>query len=184
MKKFLEIFEESKTTGKVIAIRMNDDDDDFWLGVITDYNEHVFALNHYGKSGRHDGTIIALVDDIESLDYDNDYNAAYEYLIGISGSPKMETHFTLPKGENWAFELLKSIKSLPTFLSIGFGNDILIFGQLISFDEEQVTLIPIEGLGQTDGKSTYRVSDITEIQFNRIEDIKRQKLYEWRQTKK
>lgn len=183
--KFRDLFEESKQNHTLISVYLYGDvDDKFWLGTVIGYNKHLVALSLFGLYGIYDGTIILAQEDIESIEYNTKYTTAYQYLLENTESKKAAVQFTLPDAENWQFELLKSLDKDAAYLAIGIDVDAAVFGKLVSFDEDHITLIPISKLGEADGFATYNVADITDFHFNRAEDLKRQKLYEWRLNKK
>lgn len=184
MKKFLEILERSKKNKEVISVRMNDDEDDeFSLGIVLEYTDTVFALNSISRYGHWDGIIIAEIENIDSFDRGDEYTLAYQHLISVSKSENRLVKFKLTQSKNWQFDLLKSVKDKNVFLSIGIKKGFLMFGKLLSFDKEQVSITPITRIGKGDGESTYKISDITDIHFNRLEDLKRQTLFEWNKKK-
>lgn len=183
MKAFLDILKQSKNEGKLVGLRMkNDDGDDFYLGIITDFNEILFVLNTVTKLGYYSGQTIDLIENIESIDYDDEYNEAYQYLINQINSPNKLIDITLPTNDNWKYGVLKGLKKSVKYITLDI-DDSSIFGKLISFDKESVTILGISNIGKSEGKSIYRLSDVTGFTFNNLEDNKRAFLYEWRESR-
>lgn len=179
-----KILQDSKENKSIIGIRIIDEDDKFWCGYIVDFNETLIQIQSYSESGQPDGIIIEKIENIESIDSDDQYSAAFQYLIGkqdkiISKPNKIE----LPNSESWQYDFLKKYKLTNQILSLEFDEDFTIYGKITDLDSELVKIETIGRLGDLDGFSSYRLNDIKAIGIDNIESMKRKILFDWNEKK-
>jgi len=103
-----DILNKSKEQKKILGIWMYDDDDGFWSGYVKDFNEELVFIQHFTKYGKPDGVIVERIENIESIDFDDDYSRLMEYVIQNSDKLDIEPEvkFEITESENWQFELL------------------------------------------------------------------------------
>jgi hypothetical protein len=73
-----KLLSHSKTTKTVIGIRKYNNEDEFYVGYIVDYNDTLIVLQHISKFGLEDGL---LVEKIESFEAEDDYIKSYQLLF-------------------------------------------------------------------------------------------------------
>ena len=179
------IFEDSKQNKKIIHIKLNIDEDSFWCGYITDYNEEFVILHHFTKYGKSDGEIIEQIDRIESVEFDDDYSKCLQYIIDNSWEIDVEADLdlSLPKTDNWQFEFLSQ--------QVGLKNSITRIelltetysGFIIKLNEQHVLMHLIDIQGTDQGFATYQVEDVLSVRVNDMEARKRLLLYNWKKSK-
>lgn len=177
-----KILEESKKKKKIIGIRKYNDDEEFWCGYIIDYNEDNILIQHYTKFGKPDGVINERICDIESFDTDNDYSKSYQYLIKNNHKLDQQTSLIieLKNSDNWQFDTLQQLYSKAEVVSLEINNEDWVVGLITELNTEYINLTLIGKLGEYEGKTTYRLSDISSIHYNRMEERKRKLLYDWK----
>jgi hypothetical protein len=179
-----KILQDSKDNKSIIGIRIIDEDDKFWCGYIIDFNETLIQIQSYSESGQPDGIIIEKTENIESIDSDDQYSAAFQYLIGKQDKMVIKPNkIELPNSESWQYDLLKKYKLTNQILSLEFEEDFTIYGKITDLDSELVKIETIGRLGELDGFSSYRLNDIKAIGIDNIESIKRKILLEWKEKK-
>jgi hypothetical protein len=164
---------------------MYGDVEKFWCGYITDFNEKFIQIQHFSKSGQPDGLILEKIANIESIDTEDDYSLAFQYLIEnqdklIEIKPEK---FELPNSENWQYDFLEKYKMTNQIISMEFEDDFTIYGKINELDLEIVKIETIGDLGDLDGFGNYKINDIKTIRLENIESIKRRLLSEWRKKK-
>lgn len=182
----IKVLQASKENKQLIGIRKYGDEDDFWCGYIHDSNEDLVYIQHFTKFGKSDGLIIEKIDNIECFEFDDEYSKSYQYLI--NNHDKLESlksiEIIIVDSENWQFEILKQLSEHDRLIKIEINNDSAYTGSIAEFDNEMISLACVGNLGEDEGKALYRLSDITSIQFDRMEERKRQLLYQWRKNRK
>jgi hypothetical protein len=178
---FESILSESKSTKKIIGFNMFGSNGDFWCGYVLDYNSEVVIIQHFTKHGIKDGLIIEKLENIQSIDSDDDYSIAFEYLTANSAKILTQTipNVQLTYAGDWKMEILQFCKSNEIIVSIGMNNEINITGFIKELNDELVRIRCIERLGETESISYYRVSEIENIHIEKSEDRKRRLLYDW-----
>jgi len=71
---------ESKNTKKFIGLWLYDDDETFWSGYVEDFNDEFVNFRHFSKYGKPDGMIVERIDNIKTIDFDDNYSEAMKYL--------------------------------------------------------------------------------------------------------
>ena len=179
------ILQESKDNKRIIGIRVYRDDEKFWCGYISDFNETLIQIQHFSESGQPDGIIIEKIENIESIDSEDKYSTAFQYLIeNYEKINQIEPiQIELPNSENWQYEFLKKTEKTDNILTMEFEGDFTIYGKINNLDSENAKIEAIGNIGDVDGYSTYRLKDIKAIRINNVESIKRMILLEWRKDK-
>jgi len=108
---FYKILENSKANKELIGLWKYNDDEGFWCGYVINFNENFIKIQHYTKFGKKDGIIIAQMSDIESVDFQDDYAQAMQYVI--DNADRLDNEVTipidLPQSEGWQLEYLKEL---------------------------------------------------------------------------
>ncbi len=179
-----KILQESKDKKKVIGIRMYGDDENFWCGYITNFNDYLVLIQHFTDYGQADGIVIEKIENIESIDNNDNYSSSFQYLIENQNNLDQKQYYSdLPNFENWQYDLLKRFNKVDQIVSLEFDEDIVIFGNIKDLDYEYIKLQTIGNLGDIESISTYRITDIASIRIDSEESIKRKILLEWKLKK-
>lgn len=179
-----KILQESKDDKKIIGIRIYRDDEKFWCGYIIDFNENLVLIQHFTEFGQTDGLVLEKIENIESIDSDDNYSSTFQYLIESQNDIKTESkNIDLPNSENWQYDFLERFKITNQIISLEFEDDFTIYGEIENLDSEFIKIKTVGNLGDLDGHSTYRLSDITAIRIDNVESTKRKKLLEWNMKK-
>jgi hypothetical protein len=179
-----KILNESKTDKKIIGIRLYGEDDEFWLGYIEDYNDKIVQLRYFDKLGREDGLVIEQQDNIDSIDFDSEYEKTYEYLINKQNDlNKIERIIEFKNSDDWRIKYLTDFKNKGILISIEFNKDIKIWGYIQDLGAGDLIINGITHLGEDDGKTIYKIDDITAFRLGDKQSKLRQQLNEWRKNK-
>jgi hypothetical protein len=181
-----KILSHSKKTKTIIGVRNYNDGDDLYVGYIVDYNDTLIVLQHITKFGLEDGLIIEKIDNIESFDTEDDYLKSYQFLIKNVNKIQKQTvkSIKLSGGENWQYEMLKSKFDKGKMVTIELNkDDFVTHGYIVDFDETYIQFNSIDKLGNDEGQSIYKLSDISGLTIDRFESRKRQTFYDLKKKK-
>lgn len=179
----LDILEKSKREKKFISIWLYGDG--FWFGFVKKFTEDFVLLQHYTKFGKPDGLIILKIENIESIDFEDDYSRAMEYLVEnaekIDQDSEIEIDITHP--ETWQKDILEDqIGRRDRIVRVQINEDNFYNGFVEWCNDENLILSLIGKDGEDEGKSIYKVEDISSIRINDLENRKRILLYNWRKA--
>lgn len=183
----IDILEKSKKDKKFIGIWLYNDNDAFWSGIVKDCTDDFVILQHYTKYGKPDGLIIEKIENIESIDFDDDYSRAMEYLIENSTLIDIdaEIRITINNPETWQKDILDDqIGKRERIVRVQINNDNYYSGFVEWCDDDNLILTLVGKEGQDEGKSVYKIEDINSIRVNDIENRKKLLLYNWRKNNK
>ena len=182
MNELNKILQKSKDRRKIIGIRMFGDEGDFWSGYIVDYNKNLFVIQQFTEFGQLNGLLIEEIANIESIDSDDEYNQAIQYLYETQAQKSSEKlNFELPEVENWQNEIISNISS-DKVISIKFKSEFVIYCKILNVDKEFMKISGIGNLGEFDGVSIYRTNQISAIWIGDEESKKRNMLYKKKNT--
>ncbi len=178
-----DILRKSKEENKLIGVWILNDDEGFWCGYVSFFSEDILVLNHYTKYGKKDGIIVEKIENIESIDYDDDYLKGLEFIIDNDKKLEIEEQIdiVIDNVENWQNDVLENVVgNTNRIVRIQINNDNFYNGLVDWLDEQGVALTRIGDEGQILGKSVYRVSNINSIRINDMDNRKKLLLYKWR----
>ncbi|MEQ9165039.1 MAG: hypothetical protein RLO12_02180 [Fulvivirga sp.] len=181
----IDILEKSKSDKKFIGIWLYNDDDGFWSGIVKDYTDDFVILQHYTKYGKPDGLIIEKIENIESIDFDDDYSRAMEYLIKNSEliDVDSEVEIKINNPETWQKDILDDqIGKKDRIVRVQINHNNYYSGFVEWCDEDSLILALIGDEGQGEGKSIYKIEDINAIRVNDLENRKKLLLYNWKKA--
>jgi hypothetical protein len=178
----LDIIKNSKKNKEIIGIWKYNDNDGFWAGYVTDYNEELVTIKHFTKYGKSDGTIIERIENIKNIDFKDDYAKAMQYIVENSEELDKDADFEikLSNSEDWQEEILKQLEGTNQITKIEISNDGFFSGFITKVSESDFILHCIGEMGEDEGTVVYRIEDVTAIRVNDIENRKRAMLFEWR----
>ena len=177
---FKKILQESKNNKKLIGFRNYEDEDKLWCGYVKDFNDDLVLVQHFTEYGEMDGLILGKIEDIESVDSSSDYCSAIQYLAEYKNSSNDEcNNLDLPDSDNWRFDFLDKFKKTDRIIAVEFVGDYTIYGIINDLDTEFLTLRGVGQIGDLNGFSTYRLSNIKAIMIDNFESLNRKILLDW-----
>ncbi len=180
-----DILKKSKDNKEIIGFCKYSDDDGFWAGYVKDYNEKLVTIQHFTKYGKSDGIIVERIDNIKSVDFDNDYVKAMQCLIDYSSQLDNEDLFELElnESEDWQNEILKQIEGTQRIVRLEINGSDYYSGFVTQLSEYDLIIRCVGDMGEDEGTAIYRIEDITAVCVNDIENRKRLMLFKWRNTR-
>lgn len=188
MKKTLlkEILDDSKKNKKLLSFKIYSEEG-FYCGYVSSYTDSLVNITHYTKYGKCDGIKIIRIEDIQSIDYENDYSFIMEYTIANSEKINNITpvKIKLPKSENWIYEILKEYVNSEDHIiqiEVGTSDDDSFMGFVMKLDQEFILLRVVSNYGLDEGPTLYKLEDITSIRINDSYSVRAMLLYHWRKS--
>lgn len=172
-----ELLEKSKVKKKLIGIDLYADEG-YWCGIILDFNEDTFQLQHFTKFGEKDGVTIDEISKIERIDFGDDYLKSIEFLIEhqekLKENPHKNRFFEDLVGEDWQTLALTPYLNEKNFLiSISISGDSTYRGFVEKIDDYSFFFKCIGELGENKGYSMFKFDDVFSIKINDLECRKR-----------
>lgn len=182
----IRLLERSKLTKEILEFWQYGNTDNFWAGYVIDYNETLVLIQHYSKYGQKDGILIWPIDKIQNIDYGNDYISCLQYIIEqVNDQSGIEFTFNLPNHDEWQFDLLVQLEGNQDFFtSTELNGGSLYTGFIHDVTEEDFVISCVSYIGNDEGKSLYKVNEITGFHLDDIDNQKRFKLYQWKNSSK
>jgi hypothetical protein len=178
-----EILENSKKDQKFIGVWVYNDTDGFWTGYVEDYTADYVYLRHFTKYGKPDGIILERIDNIQSIDFEDNYSEALQYLVENHHllDKQDEIFFPIPTTDNWQYEVLQNyVGNLEIIVRLQLDDDNEYTGLVHKISEEFIVINCIGTEGHDEFFSLYKLSDIKTIRINDMDARKRLLLYNWR----
>ena len=176
-----QLFEISKTNKKIIGVRMYENEDDFWIGYIENYNDEIIQFRQFDSLGIDDGVLVEKQENIESIDFDSDYEKTYEYLIkSIYNLNEIEEIVSFKNSIDWKKEYLAEFKQRNELISFQFGKENRIYGYIKDLTEKELMINAIGRLGEDEGITIYKIDEIKAIEFAGRKSKLRTELNKWR----
>ena len=171
-----DILQKSKDEKKLIGIWIYGDSDGFWSGYVQDFNDEFVVLKHFTKYGKPDGVLIEKIDNIECVDFDDNYLNGLEYLI--RNSEKLDkdptTNIELSNTENWQYEILEEfVGDRNNIVRIQINNDNYYSGLVTWIDYDSLVLNLLGNEGEENGSCFFKLEDVTMIRINDIANRKK-----------
>jgi len=177
-----KIFEVSKTDKKIIAIRKYGNEDDFWLGYIENYNDKIIQLRLFDSQGIDDGVVIEKQENIDSIDFDSNYEKTYEYLINrIYNLNEIKEIISFKNSVDWKKEYLEEFKQRNDLISFQIyeSEGLIIYGYVLDLYDKEFIINAIGRLGEDEGKTIYKIDDIVTLKFASRKSKLRAELNNW-----
>lgn len=179
------ILEKSKNEKLIIGIRIYGDEDKIWLGYIEDYNEKIIQLRYFDQFGFEDGLVVESQDNIESIDFESNYEKTYQHLINKRQDiSKIDKIIDFKDTEDWRAEYLHDYVMRNEILSLGFNAGTILYGFVCEVAENEFVFNTIGNIGEDEGKTVYKIEDISSFRFADKKSKLLQELYIWRKTNK
>jgi hypothetical protein len=181
-----EVLEKSKKYKEIIGIWKYNDDDGFWAGYVKEYTEELVTIQHFTKYGKSDGIIVERIDNIQSIDFDDDYAKAMQCLVDYSTVLDKDENFKLELNDNqdWQIEILKQLEGTDQIVRLEINGSDYFSGFITKLSASDLVLYCVGKMGENEGTVIYRIEDVTAVRVNDIENRKRAMLYKWRKARK
>jgi hypothetical protein len=178
---YSEIFDRSMEEKKPLSLLKSDDSDDFWFGIVVDYNEDVVELQLFDGYGEFDGYMVTETDYVMGVEYDDEYEMTTAYLMAENDftayAPASEVKLKASKNMYHALVSLMD-KNIP--VAIGIDEEPRM-GYLEKVSPEGFELRAFDHLGDARGRYLCTVESVEFIQYFSKKVKKSSLLYEWRQ---
>jgi hypothetical protein len=182
----IRLLERSKLTKELLAFWEYGNTESFWAGYVIDYNETLVLIQQYSKYGMKDGVLIWPIDKIKNIDFENDYLSCLQFMVEkVNDQSDMTLHLNLPDHDEWQFDLLVQLEGNRNLLtSTELNGENFFTGFIQDVSEEDFVISCISQIGNDEGKSHYKVNEITAFQIGDIDNQKRFTLYQWKNSSK
>ncbi|HAI36785.1 MAG TPA: hypothetical protein DCM40_00900 [Maribacter sp.] len=179
-----EILKKSKENKEIIGIWKYNDDDGFWAGYVKDYNEELVTIQHFTKYGKSDGIIVERIENIKSVDFDDDYAKAMQCLIDYSSELDKDNPFEIELNDNeeWQIGILKQLEGTDRIARLEINGSDYFSGFIKRLSESDLIIHCVGKMGEDEGTVFYRIEDVTAVRVNDIENRKRVMLFNWRKA--
>jgi len=176
-----ELLEESKVKKKLIGLDLYGDEG-YWCGIVIDYNDDTFQMQHYTKFGEKDGITVDEISKIERIDFDDKYLNSINYLITKQAELKENIHknrfFEDLLGDEWQVLALTPYLNEKNFLiSLSISGDATYRGFVNRIDDYSFIFKCVGELGEDKGSSLFKFEDVFSMKINDLECRKRFILY-------
>lgn len=157
MKKQLNILKEDKY---VCVYTDVENTSKFIFGKIVSVDDEFFTILSFSTSGKSDGIIVKLIDDIIKIEFDGKYSEKMSKLISSS-----EENVKIADTNNIVYSILYSCLKKKSVVSIelaksGFED---VIGIPIEITENICKILLLDEYGFSDGYSVFDIKDITQI---------------------
>ena len=181
----IDTLKKSKEQKEIIGIWQYNDGDNFIAGYVLDLNNTFFTFQHLTKYGKLDGIILEKIETIQSVDFNDDYSRAMQYLFDNSEKLDVEDSLKikLNEKEDWQTDILKQFKgNTEQLISFEINGDDYFTGFIEEFSKTDFVFHCVGKMGKDEGTVIYRNEDITAFKIYDIDNRKRKMLYDWRKA--
>ena len=175
----------SQGNKEIISIWQYDSDKGSIVGYVTEISEDYVGIKKFTSFGKQDGIIFIRIANIKNIDFNDDYTKVMECLIEYSDIIDKSNDFSisLNNSENWQYEAIFQLqKAKNQIVSFEINGTEFFTGFIKEISEQDFILICVGKNGEDQGKSIFKIEDITEVRVNDIDDRRRLLLYNWRKT--
>lgn len=178
------LLEKSKQEKELLSFYIYGDDK-FWCGYIIDYSEEFLVIQHFTKYGENDGIIIHPKNQIERIDFNDDYIKSMKYIIENKDIIRKsnEINIVYTKNENYILNVLKQLSgNNDVIVSFQISNKDFYTGYILEFSDVDFTLNCIGQDGDALGMVLLKIEDVTNIDLDDLDNRKRNVLYKLRKA--
>lgn len=186
MNLLLEQLEKSKQNKELLNFTVYNDDSKFWCGYVVDYSEDFVAIQHFTKFGKKDGMIVHPIERFERIDFNDDYVKAMECVIDYSDEiyKPNPINFVFLQEESYYESVLKQLKGNKNVItSFEISNDEYYSGYILEVSETDFIVNCVGKNGEDLGMSIFKIEDITSVQFDDVDNRRRNILFKWLKAK-
>ena len=177
--------QRSKDNKEIISIWQYNSDKSSIVGYVTEFSDDYIGFRHFTRFGKPDGIIFIKLDNIKSIDFNDDYTRVMECLIQYADIIDKPSDFNinLNHSDYWQFKAIMQLHNAKDQIaSIEINGNDYFTGFVKEVSEEDFILNCVAKNGEDLGTSLYRMEDVTEIRVNDIDDRRRLLLYKWRKA--
>jgi hypothetical protein len=175
-----QLFELSKTEKKLLMVYPRGDDM-FWLGYVLRHTSEIVELQHFSHLGQPDGIVVEKIDNIERVEFSNDYVRAFNHLISNYQAMETQTIHQLEEHvlDDWNVSILKQFIGTQKLVTIQInGNTEMGFPKEVT--DEFLVWHSVGKLGEDYGLVCFRIDGVSSIQADTFRNRKAELLYRWR----
>jgi hypothetical protein len=181
----IDTLKKSKEQKEIIGVWQYNDTDNFIAGYVLDLNDTFFTFQHLTKYGKLDGIILDKIETIQSVDFNDDYSKAMQYIF--ENSEKLDTEevvkIDLNEKEDWQIDILEQFKgNTKQFISLEINGNENFTGFIEKLSKSDIVFHCVGKMGEDEGTVIYRNEDITAFRINDIDNRKRKMLFDWRKS--
>lgn len=180
----LDTLNKSKKNKEIIGIWQYNDSDGFIAGYVLDVNSTFFTFQHLTKYGKLDGIVFDKIESIQSVDFNDEYSKALQYVFDNSEKLEIEENFEikLSEKEEWQSDTIKQFEGENIVISLEISGDEFYTGFVKKVSETDFILHCIGKMGEDEGTVIYKIEDITALKINDLDNRKRKMLFKWRKA--
>jgi hypothetical protein len=169
----------SKEHASLIAISVYYDPDEYYVGYIHDFNEEMASLQQITKNGDEDGFILLPIEQIENIDIDDEYLRSIDFVFKNKHLIKAQriTNIETPATNNWLYEILMDEEIHDQIICIN-KKGTNWSGFILDFDLEYLSMRIVGDKGNDQGAMLFKMSDIDSICIDKLENRKRELMYQ------
>ena len=181
---FKDLFDKSIQDQKPLSLIKGDSDNDFWFGTLVSYSEEALELKSYNLFGEFDGYLVVPIEDVSSVEYNDDYEDVMNYLISENNflahipDSKIDT-----LGGNWKYSALACFEGEPIVVSVQ-ESETEQLGFIKNVSLESIEMACIDKLGESIGSVLFMTDNVESICYYTRRTKKAGMLYSWREAKK
>jgi hypothetical protein len=180
---FNDLFNRSIEEQKPLSLMKSSDSDDFWFGVVSDFNEDVVEVRLFDSYGEFDGYVITPADSIYGIEYDDEYEMTTAYLIAENS---FMTHIpdskVKLKGNNWTYHTLLALMNLKIPIEVSMDEETKM-GYVERVELEAFEMRLFDSFGDSRGRIFCSHEELEHVRYLSKKIKKSALLFEWRATK-
>ena len=180
-----DILKKSQREKSIIGIWVYGDEEGFWSGYVKALTDEFIIFQHFTGYGEPDGLIVEKIENIQSIDFDDDYVKVMAYLLEHNAQMEQpeEIDIQIHHTHTWQTDVLEPfIGNKNRIIQIQVNRDSFYSGFVEWVNDENVVLRLVGKNGEDKGKSLFRTEDINTIRINSKENRRRMLLYKWRKA--
>ena len=177
--------QRSKDYKEIISVWQYSSDKRSLVGYVTEISEDHFTLKHFTVYGKCDGLILIKIQNIKTIDINDDYTKVMECVIQYSSVFDQPSNFELNIGYSghWQYDaLIKLAQAKDEVASFEINGNDYFTGFVKELSEEDFILNCMGKNGEDQGTALFRIEDVTEIRVSDLDNRRRMLLYKWRKA--
>lgn len=185
MKLTLDLFEKSKNHREIITIHTYSEEKDFFCGYVIDCNEEFVIIQQFTPFGSNNGVAFIPINDIQRVDYNNDYCNAMQCMIdyGEAIFKPGKISIKISDSETPFVEQLKNfVGDTETILTLYCDEERKYKGYILEVEEEDFAMQCVDEMGEDLGIVLMRIHEIANISIDDLDNRRRSLLYKWRKA--
>lgn len=185
MKLTLDLLEKSKNHREIISIHTYSEELAFFCGYVIDCNEDYVVLQQFTRYGSNDGVAFIPLNDIQRLDYNNDYCNAMQCIIDYGEEIFKPGKISIKIGDsdNPFVDQLKNFQGdTETILTLYLDEDKKFKGYILEVEDEDFAIQCVDEMGEDLGVVLMKIHEVANISIDDLDNRRRNLLYKWRKA--